>query len=41
MDEGVEVSEIIDEIDYDFIDTTTKAKIGNTEILEFEVEDSE
>lgn len=40
IDEGVELSEIIDEMDYDFTDTTTKADIEDTEILSHEVIDS-
>ena len=40
VDEGVEVSEIIDEMEYDFSDTTTKADIECAEITDFEVVDS-
>ncbi len=40
VDEGVEVSEIIDEMDYNFSDTTTQATIEDTEILDFEIMDS-
>jgi hypothetical protein len=40
IDEGVEVSEIIDELDYHFCDTTTKATIEDTEILDYEITDS-
>jgi hypothetical protein len=40
IDEGVEVSEIIDELEYSFSDTTTKADIEDAEITDFEVTDS-
>jgi hypothetical protein len=40
VDEGVEISEIIDEMEYNFSDTTTNATIENTEITDFEVIDS-
>ena len=40
VDEGVEISHILDEIDYDFIDTTTRATIEDTEITDYEIEDS-
>ena len=40
VDEGVEVSEIIDEMEYSFSDTTTKATIEDAEITDFEVVDS-
>jgi hypothetical protein len=39
-DEGVEISEIIDEMEYSFSDTTTKADIECAEITDFEVVDS-
>jgi len=39
-DEGVEISEVIDEMDYSFVDTTGKANIVDTEILDHEVKDS-
>jgi len=39
-DEGVEVGEIIDEMDYNFTDGTDKAQIEDTEILGYEVTDS-
>lgn len=41
VDDDVEVSEVIDEMEYDFSDTTGKAIIENTEILDSEVTDSE
>ena len=40
VDEGIEISRIIDEMDYSFSDTTTHANITDTEILEHEVTDS-
>jgi hypothetical protein len=40
VDEGVEISEIIDEMEYSFSDTTTRATIEDTEITNFEVVDS-
>jgi hypothetical protein len=40
VDEGVEIGDIIDEMDYDFSDTTTQADIEDTEILGYEVTDS-
>lgn len=40
VDEDIEVSEVLDELDYNFADTTTKAEIEDTEILDYEVMDS-
>jgi len=40
VDEGVEIGSIIDELEYDFTDTTSKAIIEDTEILDYEVIDS-
>ena len=40
VDEGVEIGDIISEMDYDFSDTTTQADIEDTEILGYEVTDS-
>ena len=40
VDEGVEIGKIIDELDYDFTDTTTQATIEDTEINGYEVIDS-
>lgn len=40
VDEGVEISQIIDEIEYDFSDTTTRATIEDAEITGYEVVDS-
>lgn len=40
VDEGVEVGEIINELNYNFADTTTKADIEDTEIVGYTVHDS-
>ena len=40
VDEGIEISEIINELDYDFSDTTTKADITDMTIENYEVIDS-
>lgn len=40
VDEGVEISEIVNELDYSIVDTTTKADIQDTSITHFEVIDS-
>jgi len=40
VNDGVEVSEIIDELDYTIVDTTSQADILDTEILDYEVIDS-
>ena len=40
VDEGVEISDVINELDYQINDTTTAADILDTEIINFEVEDS-
>lgn len=43
MDEGVEVGEVIQEMDYNFIPTSTlgpSADVLDTEILDYEVRDS-
>jgi len=40
VDEGVEISEIIDEMEYNFSDTTANATIEDAEIADFEVIDS-
>jgi len=39
-DEGVEIAEILDEMDYNFDDTTGKADIEDAEILDYNVKDS-
>jgi len=40
MEEGVEVQEVIDEMEYSFESQTKNADIEDTEILEHEVTDS-
>lgn len=40
IDEGVEVSEILDEMEFDFTDTTGRADVNDSEILDYEVMDS-
>jgi hypothetical protein len=40
IDEGVEVNEILREMDYEFTETTTKATIEDHEIVDWEVIDS-
>jgi len=40
VDEGIGISEIIDELDYNIIDTTTKADIVDTALVDYEIEDS-
>ena len=37
---GVEISDVVNELDYDIRDTTTAADILNTEITDYEVIDS-
>ena len=39
-DDDVEISEVIDEIDYNFSDTTTKANIEDMSIEDYEVVNS-
>ena len=39
VDEGVEVSEVINDIEYDFIDNTGKATVEDMEIIDFNVVD--
>jgi hypothetical protein len=39
-DDDVELGTIIDEMDYNFTDTTTKATIEDTELLDHELIDS-
>ena len=41
VDEGVEIAEIVSELDYQINDTTTKADILDTEITDYEIIDSE
>ena len=40
VDEGVEISEVVNELDYTINDTTTTADILDTEITGYEVIDS-
>lgn len=40
MDEGVDVSEVINELDYNFTSNTDAADIEDTEIIDHEVTDS-
>ena len=40
VDGDIGISEIINEMDYDISDTTTKATIEDTEIIDYEVVDS-
>ena len=40
VNEGCEVSKVIDEMEYDFSDTTGLADVVDTEILDYEVTDS-
>jgi len=40
MDEGIEVDEVLENMDYDFTSSTDGAEIVDTEIMEWEVTDS-
>lgn len=40
VDEGVEISDVVNELDYQVKDTTTSADILDTEITGYEVADS-
>ena len=40
VDEGVEIQEIVNELDYNFVDTTTKADVLDQTILGMEIIDS-
>jgi len=40
VDEGIEISEVVNELDYKVNDTTTAADILDTEITDYEVVDS-
>ena len=40
VDEGVEISEVVNELDYQVNDTTAAANILDTEITDYEVVDS-
>jgi hypothetical protein len=37
VDEGIEISEIVDELDYTFSDTTTAADILDTAIIDYDI----
>ena len=41
VDEGIEISEVVNELDYKVNDTTTAADILDTEITDYEVVDSD
>jgi hypothetical protein len=40
VNEGIEISEVVNELDYQVSDTTTAADILDTEITDYEVLDS-
>ncbi len=40
VDEGVPIADIVNELDYYISDTTTAADILDTEIVDYEIEDS-
>ena len=40
VDEGIDISEVVNELDYHITDTTTAADIVDTEITGYEIEDS-
>ena len=40
VDEGIDISEVVNELDYQICDTTTAADILDTEITGYEIEDS-
>ena len=40
VNEGIEISQVVNELDYQIKDTTTAADILDTEITDYEVEDS-
>lgn len=40
VDEGTEISEVVNKLDYQINDTTTAADILDTEIIDYEIEDS-
>jgi hypothetical protein len=40
VDEGVEVSHIMNELEYDIADTTSQATVMETEMLDYEITDS-
>ena len=40
VNEGIEISKVVNELDYQVNDTTTSANILDTEIIDYEIEDS-
>ena len=40
VDESVEIGHVVDELEYEFNDTTTQATVEDTEITDYEVLDS-
>jgi len=40
IDDGVDVGDVIGDMDYEFTDQTTQATIEDTEILDYDVVDS-
>jgi hypothetical protein len=40
LDEGIEVSKFMEEVDYNFTSTLIEADVEDTEILDYEVTDS-
>ncbi len=40
VDEGVEISDVVNELDYEVSDTTTAADVLDTEITGYEIVDS-
>ena len=40
VNEGIEISDVVDELDYHIHDTTTTADILDTEITDYEIIDS-
>ena len=40
VNEGIGISDVVNELDYHINDTTTEADILDTEIADFEIEDS-
>ena len=40
VNEGVEISNVVDELDYQITDTTTEADILDTEIIDYELMNS-
>ncbi len=40
MEEGIELQEVINEMDYDFISQTVGASIVDTEIQDYDIQDS-